>query len=267
MPERNSKSRPGKVLCLGTGDGWPCPDRNHSSYLYELADACLLIDCGESVSRSLAARKFDWNRLDAIALSHTHADHVGGLLMLLQGLWLEGRSRDLKILLPAQAIKPLRQWLHQAYLFDELFGFKIHFTALQAGEAVQIGNARLTAFSTTHLDGFRRAFQSKYRVGFDAFGFVLEGAGRRLLHSADLGAPEDLFPLLTKPLDLLICELAHFQPAELFTILRGHQIERAAFVHLTRRLRQRLAPVKRLAKQQLRGIKCVFPNDGEWLRF
>lgn len=267
MPERNSKSRPGKVLCLGTGDGWPCPDRNHSSYLYELADTCLLIDCGESVARSLAARKFDWNRLDAIALSHTHADHVGGLLMLLQGLWLEGRNRDLKILLPAQAINPLRQWLHQAYLFDELFGFKIQFTALQAGKAVQIGNLRLTGFPTTHLDGLCRAFQSKYRVGFDAFGFVLEGAGRRLLHSADLGAPEDLLPLLTKPLDLLVCEIAHFQPVELFSILRGHRIEQAAFVHLTRSLRERLVPVKRLVKQHLRGMKCVFPNDGTCLRF
>ncbi len=253
------------MVCLGTGDGWPCPDRNHSSYLYELADARVLIDCGESVSRTLAARRFDWDRLDAVVLSHTHADHFGGLLMLLQGLWLEGRKRELRILLPSHATNLLRQMLLHAYLFNELFGFKLRIEALHAGHVERIGRLRLTPFATTHLDGLRMAFHNKYRVGFEAFGFVIEGAGRRIVHSADLGSPEDLLPLLTKRVDLLVCELAHFLPTELFTILRGHPIKRMAFIHLARSLRQRLSPVKRLAAQKLPAVACAFPKDGDVL--
>jgi len=267
MPDRNSKSRPGKVLCLGTGDGWPCADRNHSSYLYELAGACLLIDCGESVSRSLAARRFDWNRPDAIVLSHTHADHIGGLLMLLQGLWLEGRTRRLRVFLPHHAIAPLQGLLNHAYLFAELFQFSLEFVPLKVGQPIRIGRLKVTPFATSHLDRLRRQFQGRPRVKFEAFGFVLEGARRRVIHSADLGVPADLTPWLQMRTDLLMCELAHFSPAELFTSLRGRPIRRLALIHLPKRLRQRLAPLARLAAKQLPGVKRVFPSDGHELRF
>lgn len=255
-----------RVHCLGTGDGWPCADRHHSSYLYELAGACGLIDCGESVCRSLAARKFDWNRLDAIVLSHTHADHLGGLFMLLQGLWLEGRTRALTIHLPGHAIDPLRRMLRHGYLFDELLRFKLRFVPLRAARSFKIGGVKLTPFATSHLDGLRRRFPTKSRVRFEAFSFLLEGGGRRIVHSADIGAPADLLPLLREPVDLLVCELAHFEPDELFTCLREHTIQQAAFVHIARRLRRRLAAVRRLAQRILPGVACVFPEDGEVLK-
>ncbi|MBI1178204.1 MBL fold metallo-hydrolase [bacterium] len=267
MPPRKTSRAACNVHCLGTGDGWPCADRNHSSYLYELAGTLLLIDCGESVTRSLTARKFDWNALDGIVLSHTHADHLGGLAMLLQGMWLEGRSRDLTIHLPGHVIKPLRNLLHHGYLFDELFGFQLKFQPLPVGKSFTVGKVRLTPHPTSHLDGFRRAFQKKYRVGFDAYCFVIEGAGKRVVHSADLGAPQDLLPVLTKPVDLLVCELAHFTPADLFATLGGHAIKQAAFIHLARNVRARLTSVKRMAARRLPDIPCRFPNDGDVLKF
>ena len=44
------------LTCFGVGDGLPCGDRNHSSYLYRIGGRTLLIDCGESVSRRWSAR-------------------------------------------------------------------------------------------------------------------------------------------------------------------------------------------------------------------
>lgn len=254
-----------RVHCLGTGDGWPCADRHHSSYLYELAGTCVLIDCGESVCRSLAARKFDWNRLDAIVLSHTHADHLGGLFMLLQGLWLGGRTRALTLHLPGHAIEPLQRMLRHGYLFEELLRFKLRFVPLRAGRSFKIGAVKLTPFPTSHLDGLRRRFPAQGRVRFEAFSFRLECAGRRIVHSADIGAPADLLPLLREPVELLVCELAHFEPDELFTCLREHTMRQAAFVHLARRLRARLSQVKRRAQKSLPGVACVFPEDGDVL--
>lgn len=267
MPARKRPSSTAVVTCLGTGDGWPCAERNHSSYLYELADRRILIDCGESVTRSLAARKFDWDQLDAIVLSHTHFDHLGGLFMLLQGLWLEGRSRDLTVHLPGHAIAPLQQLLRHAYLFADLFNFKLRFSPLHAGRVIKIGEVRVTPFQTSHLDGLHRAFGRRNRkVGFESYAFLVEGAGRRIVHSADLGAPEDLLPLLRKPVDLLVCELAHFMPRDLFSCLCSHTIRQAAFVHVSRNLRRRLGPVKRQVDQLLPGVTCRFPKDGDELR-
>lgn len=254
-----------RVHCLGTGDGWPCAERHHSSYLFELAGACALIDCGESVCRSLAARKFDWHRLDAIVLSHTHADHLGGLFMLLQGLWLEGRTRALTLHLPGHAIEPLQRMLRHGYLFDELLRFKLRFVPLRAERSFKIGGVKFTPFPTSHLDRLRRKFPKVGPVRFEAFSFLLESAGRRIVHSADLGAPADLLPLLRKPVDLLVCELAHFEADELFACLRDHTIRQVAFVHVARRFRARLSKVKRHAKKSLPGVVCVFPEDGEVL--
>ena len=168
--------------------------------------------------------------------------------------------------LPGHAIDPLRRMLRHGYLFDELLRFKLCFVPLRAERSFKIGGVQLTPFPTSHLDGLRRKFPTKSRVRFEAFSFLLEGGGRRVVHSADIGAPADLRPLLREPVDLLVCELAHFEPDELFTCLREHTIHQAAFVHLARRVRARLAQVKRHAQKSLPGVACVFPEDGEVLK-
>ena len=100
-----------KLTCLGTGDGRVSVDRGHSAFLYELAGATLLMDCGEPVSRRLKAAGVKADDLDCIFLSHLHCDHSGGLFMLMQGLWLDQRRRNLMLHLPAEGIEPIRNML------------------------------------------------------------------------------------------------------------------------------------------------------------
>src|SRR3954469_16538909 len=120
------------LKCLGVGDGWPCADRSHAAFLYRLAKTSILIDCGEPVGRSLKAAGIKPDLIDAIFLSHLHADHVGGLFMLLQGLWLEGRRRVLPIHLPGKAIKPVQNMIRATFFFDELLKFRMKFSPLTA---------------------------------------------------------------------------------------------------------------------------------------
>src|SRR5205823_1827426 len=82
------------LKCFGTGDGWPSADRNHSSFLYRFGQTRVLIDCGEGISRSYKASGLSYNAVDGIFLSHMHADHTGGFLMLMQGMWLEKRRKQ-----------------------------------------------------------------------------------------------------------------------------------------------------------------------------
>jgi hypothetical protein len=53
---------------------------------------------------------------------------------------------------------------------------------------------------------------------------LLESGDKRVAHSGDLGEPEDLEPLLKKPVDLLVCELAHFSPEAIFSYLSGRPV-------------------------------------------
>ncbi|EEF59901.1 MBL fold metallo-hydrolase [Pedosphaera parvula] len=255
------------VKCFGVGDGWPCADRNHSSFLYRFGKTSFLIDCGEPLDRSYKASGLSYDAFDRIFLSHLHADHIGGFFMLMQGLWLESRKKELLVHMPREGLKPLRQMLNAACIFDELLEFRLRFEALRAGTAVLSKDVRVTPFRSTHLDRLRKTFQKKYPQKFEAFCFLIEAGKMRIGHSADIGSPEDLAPLLSKPLDLLVCELAHFRPEELFDYLQQHEIKRIAFIHLGRSHWEHLKKIRRLSIKMLPDVEIHFPKDQEEIRF
>ena len=253
--------------CLGVGDGFPNPDRNHSAFLYRFPRAAVLLDCGEPVCQSYKRAGFSFDLIDGLVLSHLHSDHVGGFFMLIQGFWLERRRKPLPVYLPAGAVEPMREMLQATMLFDDLLPFKLELRPLQPGKPVSFGRTQITPFATTHLERLRTRFQGKVRHHFEAYCFLLEHCKRRIGHSADLGRPEDLEPLLAQPLDLLVCELAHFAPAELFAFLRNRNIGKVLFMHVGRQYWRNLGPTKRLAAKMLKGIPHRFARDGEKIQF
>lgn len=251
------------LTCLGVGDGWPCADRNHSSYLYRLGKATLLVDCGEAVTRNYAAAGLDYNLIDRVFLSHLHCDHIGGFFMFMQGLWLHQREKDLPVHLPGYGIAPIRNLLDAAMIFDELLAFRLQFQPLETGRTITTRGVRVTPFPTTHLESLRLRYQEKYPHTFEAFSFLLETSRVRIGHSADLGAPEDLEPLLQKPLDLLVCELAHFKPKDLFRYLQGRAIKQIVFIHLTQQFWDARREIRVLGEKMLGGIPFEFAADGQ----
>lgn len=252
-----------QLKCFGVGDGQACADRNHSSFLYTFEGTSILMDCGESVSRSFKASGLSYESVDGIILSHLHSDHVGGFFMLLQAFWLEKRQKPLRIHLPADGIRPLRQMLAAAYLFEELLPFRLTFEPLEAGRKVVVGDVRVTPYRTSHLDGIRDAYQEKYPGEYAAYCFLLETDHSRLSHSADLGSPRDLDPVLAKPLDLLVCELTHFRAEDLFQHLRGCDIKHLVLTHLDRGYWEKLDETRELAGRSLPGIPITIPHDQE----
>jgi ribonuclease Z len=254
------------LKCFGVGDGWPCAGRKHSSFLYRFGKNSILIDCGETVSGGYKASGLDYDTIDRIFISHLHSDHIGGFFMLMQGFWLELRQKELPVAMPAEGIKLFGNMLNAAFIFPELLKFPLRFEALQAAKPVMTGKVRVTPFHTTHLEQLRLAFQKRYPQDFEAFSFLIEAGRRRIGHSADIGAPEDLAPLLKKPLDLLVCELSHFQAEDLFLYLRGRAIKRIVFMHVGRPYWENLPKTRRLAKKMLGGIPFIFARDGQEIK-
>ncbi len=78
----------------------------------------------------------------------------------------------------------------------------------------------VTPRKTTHLDRIKVALGDE---SLAAYSLELNLPGQRIVYSGDLGAPSDLNPALLNPVDLLICELAHFTPEAL---AEGLKIER-----------------------------------------
>lgn len=72
-----------KIICAGVGNAFTTRDYYQSSFVVEINQKRLLIDCGGDSRFSLgelgvtAANLGNW--LDAIYISHLHSDHCGGL--------------------------------------------------------------------------------------------------------------------------------------------------------------------------------------------
>jgi ribonuclease BN (tRNA processing enzyme) len=64
-----------RLTVLGKSPSWQDRDGACSGYLVELAGQRLLIDCGNGVFGKLR-RLADYERIDAVLISHLHADHL-----------------------------------------------------------------------------------------------------------------------------------------------------------------------------------------------
>ena len=252
------------VTFLGTGPGNVVAGRFQSSILLEVGGKRVLLDAGEPCSTQLLDLGFRLPDLDAIWITHAHADHVGGLPLLIQASWLHGRSQPLPLGVPKHLAGPLRAWLDTILLSSEVTRYPLEIFSWQSGKALVMDTVEVSPFPTTHLDGFRKMTGNDQ---VESFLFEITAAERRFVYSGDLGAPSDLKAVLQEPLDLLICELSHFTAEELVGALRGARIGTLCLTHVSTDFDERRGEIQMLIEREP-GIDSVYlPDDGERIDF
>jgi len=85
------------VCLLGTGGMMPLPDRALTSLYVRNDGRVVLIDCGEGTQTAIRRAALRFKPIDAILITHFHADHISGLPGLLLTLGNEGRTEALHI--------------------------------------------------------------------------------------------------------------------------------------------------------------------------
>lgn len=88
-------------ICLpGTGGMAPLPGRFLTCCWIEAEGRAVLIDCGEGTQVALSAAGCKMSRIEALLLTHFHADHVAGLPGLMLTLGNQGKTSPLTIVGP-----------------------------------------------------------------------------------------------------------------------------------------------------------------------
>jgi ribonuclease Z len=75
---------------------------------FSTEEGAVLVDCGGDVLRRARQSGIEVDRIRAVILTHEHPDHVGGWPVLLEKLWLHGRSEPIKVLGPESALRQAR---------------------------------------------------------------------------------------------------------------------------------------------------------------
>lgn len=83
------------ICLLGTGGMMPLPGRALTALYVRMGSRALLIDCGEGTQTAMRKASARFKPIEAILITHFHADHISGLPGLLLTLGNEGRVEPL----------------------------------------------------------------------------------------------------------------------------------------------------------------------------
>jgi ribonuclease Z len=134
-----------EVIFLGTGGSVPSARRSTASVLVARGGERLMFDCGEGTQRQLQ-RSLGLVQVDAVYLTHFHADHILGLPGLLKSYDLTDREVPLAIYGPP-GLKDLFAILKPIV---GRIGFEIELVELAPGDAVGRDEYEIQAFEAAH---------------------------------------------------------------------------------------------------------------------
>ena len=181
-----------RLRVLGSSGGYPAPGNPCSGYFLEHGPAKLWIDAGNGTFAELQ-RAVDFTKLDALLLSHVHADHCADVYPLYVAIrYGVGNDFRLPLYCPPGTRETLAPLLMEGG-WEEL-GEAFDFHTVDAGDVVEIGGVRLS---------FLRMDHPAHTLGIRA-----ETAAGRLTYSADTHTGADL-AAFAKGSDLLLCEATY----------------------------------------------------------
>ena len=181
-----------EVLPLGTSSAVAAYGRKLAGQIVMHNDRYFLIDCGEGTQFSFQKYRIRTRRLDAIFISHLHADHFMGLPGLLSTLSLTGHHTQIEIFGPPGIFNILTT-LFQVSQTQMNFPVTVfEFTT----------NQLTTVFENQSLEVL--AFPLEHRITCHGFLFREKPKRKKFLHHQAMadGIPKEYFHLLKMGTDV-----------------------------------------------------------------
>jgi len=135
-----------QVYFLGTAGALPTPQRNLTCIMVRRGSDTLLFDCGEGAQQQMMRARTGFT-VDAIFITHWHADHFLGIFGLVQTLSFMGRTSPLSVYGPPW-VRELVAMVEQLSGYDP--GFAIEPRELRPGAVVPFGGYAVHTFPTAH---------------------------------------------------------------------------------------------------------------------
>ncbi|PMP89671.1 MAG: hypothetical protein C0171_06610 [Caldisphaera sp.] len=140
LKEARTMSRWIELTTLGTGGAYPGENRFTASYaIRDWLGNIILLDVGEGTQHRLRQADIPLTRINTIAITHGHGDHINGLPGLLQSMYLNTRNIPLNIIAPKDVIKFIKDALE---VEGNHLGFNINLYEISANGMLEIFNQK-----------------------------------------------------------------------------------------------------------------------------
>ena len=135
-----------QVYFLGTAGALPTPNKNPSCIMVRRGSDTIIFDCGEGAQQQMMRARTGFT-VDAVFITHWHADHYLGLPGLVQTMSFMGRKEPLLVYGP--------KWVHEFVANVESIsraklGFKIIPNEIRDGSVIPFDGYTVRAFSSKH---------------------------------------------------------------------------------------------------------------------
>ena len=188
-----------RVHFLGSGNAFSDGGRANAAIHVTAPGVSLLLDCGGSALPAIK-KHIDPETIDAVAVTHLHGDHFGGITFLVIEQHFAGRKRALVCAGPPsleQRLRAAEQALYPDFFGPTLLGFPLRTLVLTA-EPTELGGARVSALPVRHVHLA------------EPHGLRVEVGGKLIAYSGDARWTEHL-AAVAKGADLFICEATFFE--------------------------------------------------------
>jgi ribonuclease BN (tRNA processing enzyme) len=224
-------------MILGAGPGLPMLDLHLSSVYVNSGGKNILFDCGGGTSHQLLKYQMTKDYLDAIVISHYHPDHVSGLLMVLQMLYLEGRTKPLQLFLPERPAA-FMDVLHLFYTFEKRFPYELHVLPV---DEIDLYFEDVVAAMTDHLSGYENYIREHQLLNqMKSFSFRIGTPENSLVYTSDLSDVQCIGALI-EGCNTVIIDALH-PPATSVLSLPDYNVQRIILTHgMSAQLSQMLA--------------------------
>ena len=231
---------------LGTGAALSDPHRTTTMLAVSRPESVVVIDCGGDVVQRLMSAGLDLDRIEAMIITHEHADHVSGFPLFMEKIWLSGRRRPIAV----YGIEPALAQARRAWESFDTTSWEglppIDWREVRHAEGANLLEDDHWRIAVTPVD------HSKPNIGLRVED---KHSGSVLAYSCDT-APTPRFVALARGADLMVHEATGEAPGH-STAIQAADVARQA--DAKRLLLVHLPPAAHLTSEMMSEARDVFP--------
>lgn len=140
--------QPFKIHILGCGSALPTLKHYASSQIVEVRGKAFMVDCGEGTQVQLRRSRVNFNKIEAVFITHLHGDHCFGLIGLISSFGMLGRTAPLHVYATAELEPMLRS---QMDMFCYGLDYEVVFHAVDTTKVAVVYEDRSLTVTTLPL--------------------------------------------------------------------------------------------------------------------